>query len=155
MFTLLSDFGPWNWFFLVVALFVLDTIVPGAHFLWFRVAAVVVGILALATGISWQWQLVAFGGFSVFAAVCLQRYVQRDAVSDLPDLNARGHQYLGRSLVVEEAIECGRGKVRVGDTLWSAEGADAPTGASVVVTGVRGTVLVVEPPWPRPAATRS
>ena len=46
--------------------------------------------------------------------------------------------------VVEEAIECGRGKVRVGDTLWSVEGSDAPVGASVTVTGARGTALVVE-----------
>jgi membrane protein implicated in regulation of membrane protease activity len=50
--------------------------------------------------------------------------------------------------VVEQAIENGRGKVRVGDTLWSAEGPDAPAGTRVTVTGTRGTVLVVEP---RPA----
>jgi membrane protein implicated in regulation of membrane protease activity len=34
--------------------------------------------------------------------------------------------------------------VRVGDTLWSAEGEDAPQGATVEVTGVNGTVLVVQ-----------
>jgi inner membrane protein len=67
LFALIPDFGPWNWFFLVVALFILDTIVPGVHFLWFRFAAVGVGVLALATGIAWQWQLVAFGIFSVIA----------------------------------------------------------------------------------------
>jgi membrane protein implicated in regulation of membrane protease activity len=52
---------------------------------------------------------------------------------------------VGRSLVVEQAIENGRGKVRVGDTLWSAEGPDTPAGASVTVTGTKGTVLVVRP----------
>jgi membrane protein implicated in regulation of membrane protease activity len=63
--------------------------------------------------------------------------------SDLPDLNERALQYLGRSLVVEEAIENGRGKVRVGDSVWQAEGPDAPAGSRVKVTGARGTVLVV------------
>jgi hypothetical protein len=66
------------------------------------------------------------------------------AISDLPDLNVRGQQYIGRSLVVEQAIQNGRGKVRLGDTLWSVEGPDAPAGSNVTVTGVRGTVLVVE-----------
>jgi membrane protein implicated in regulation of membrane protease activity len=145
MFALFSGYGPWNWFFLVVALFVLDAIVPGVHFLWFRLAAVSVGALTFATGIGWQWQLVAFGAFSVIAALWVRRYVQPNVVvSDVPDLNVRGQQYVGRSLVVEEAIECGRGKVRVGDTLWSAEGIDAPAGTTVKVTGARGTVLTVE-----------
>ena len=142
---LFSGFGPWNWFFLVVALFILDTVVPGVHFLWFRMAAVGTGVLALATGIAWQWQIVVFGIFSVAAALWVRRFAQPDVLeSDLPDLNARGRQYIGRLLVVEEAIECGRGKVRVGDTLWPAEGPDAPVGASVTVTGARGTALVVE-----------
>ena len=66
------------------------------------------------------------------------------AVSDLPDLNVRGQQYIGRSLVVEQAIQNGRGKVRVGDSMWAAEGPDAPAGSRVTVTGTRGTVLVVE-----------
>jgi hypothetical protein len=66
------------------------------------------------------------------------------ADSDLPDLNIRGQQYIGRSLVVEQAIQNGRGKVRVGDSLWAAEGPDTPAGARVTVTAARGTVLVVE-----------
>jgi membrane protein implicated in regulation of membrane protease activity len=142
---LVSGFGPWNWFFLVVALFLLDLIVPGVHFLWFRIAAAATGVLALATSVAWQWQIVAFGIFSVAAALWVRRYAQPDVVkSDVPDLNARGRQYIGRSFVVAEAIEWGRGKVHVGDTLWAAEGPDAPVGASVTVTDARGTTLVVE-----------
>ena len=145
MFELIVGYGPWNWFFLVVALFVLDTIVPGVHFLWFRLAAVGVGVLAFATGIGWRWQFVAFAIFSIIAALWVRRYMQPSVVvSDSPDLNMRGQQYVGRLFMVEEAIECGRGKVRVGDTLWSAEGPDAPAGTTVAVTGARGTVLVVE-----------
>jgi membrane protein implicated in regulation of membrane protease activity len=46
--------------------------------------------------------------------------------------------------VVEQAIQNGRGKVRVGDTLWPAEGADMPAGAEVKVIAAKATVLVVE-----------
>lgn len=145
LFDIVWGFGAWNWLYLVVALFLLDLVIPGGHFLWFRFAAVGVGILGLATGIAWQWQVVAFSVFSVIAALCVRKYVQPDLVTcDVPDLNTRSQQYVGRLFVVQDAIECGRGKVRVGDTIWSAEGPDAPAGAKVTVTGVQGTVLVVE-----------
>jgi membrane protein implicated in regulation of membrane protease activity len=137
-------FGVWDWFILAVLLFVLEFALPGVHFLWFGVAAVVVGLLALATGLTWPYQVIAFGIIAVLTVFAVRRYVRPDvSKSDLPDLNERALQYLGRSLVVEEAIENGRGKVRVGDSVWQAEGPDAPAGSRVKVTGARGTVLVV------------
>ena len=39
--------------------------------------------------------------------------------SDQPDLNQRGAQLAGRSAMVVEAIENGRGKVRIGDTSFN------------------------------------
>jgi len=64
--------------------------------------------------------------------------------SDEPDLNSRAAQLIGRVLTVAEPIEGGRGKVHAGDTLWLAEGPDAPAGANVRVIATRATVLVVE-----------
>jgi len=142
---LLYTLGPWNWFILAVVLFILETMIPGVHFLWFGLAAVVVGFLALVIGVAWPWQVLAFGLISVLAVFWVRKYARPDmAISDLPDLNVRGQQYIGRSLVVEQAIQNGRGKVRVGDSTWVVEGPDAPAGARVTVTGAKGTVLVVE-----------
>ena len=43
----LSEFfwnlGAWNWFIVAVALFALESVVPGVHFVWFGIAAVIVG----------------------------------------------------------------------------------------------------------------
>ncbi len=143
---LLMGLGAWNWLILAVVLLVLETIIPGVHFLWFGLAAAVVGVLALGIGLAWPWQVLAFVVLSVAAVFWVKRVVRPDvALSDLPDLNERGRQYVGRSVLVEQAIANGRGKVRVGDTLWSAEGPDAPAGTRVMVTGTRGTVLVVKP----------
>jgi len=145
MFPMLSSLGHWNWFILAVLLFILETVVPGVHFLWFGLAAVVVGILTVATGIGWPWQLIAFGVISVLTVFWVRRFYRAEAAnSDLPDLNVRANQYIGRSLIVEQAIQNGRGKVRVGDTLWTAEGPDSPAGARVTVKEARGNVLVVE-----------
>jgi hypothetical protein len=47
--------------------------------------------------------------------------------------------------VLEEPIENGFGKVRVGDSLWRVKGGDAAAGTRARVTGTDGFVLVVEP----------
>jgi membrane protein implicated in regulation of membrane protease activity len=143
--SLLESLGAWIWLILAVVLLVLETVIPGVHFLWFGLAAVVVGVIALGVDMAWPWQVLLFVLLSVATVFWVKRFVRPDvALSDQPDLNVRGQQYVGRSVVVEQAIENGRGKVRVGDTLWSAEGPDTPAGTSVTVTGTRGTVLVVK-----------
>ncbi len=143
---LLYSLGAWNWLILAVVLLALEIVTPGVNFLWFGLAAAVVGLLAIGVGFTWPWQVLLFVALSVAVVLSVRRIVRPDvALSDQPDLNLRGRQYVGRSLVVEQAIENGRGKVRVGDTLWSAEGPDAPAGARVTVTGTRGIVLLVSP----------
>ncbi len=145
----LSEFfwglGAWNWFIVAVVLFLLETIVPGVHFVWFGLAAAIVGIAALVVDFAWEWQLIAFAIISCVTVFFVRRYAGPEmAGSDEPDLNLRAEQYVGRVVTVVEAIAGGRGKVRVGDTLWPAQGLDAPQGARVKVTGTHGTVLLVE-----------
>jgi membrane protein implicated in regulation of membrane protease activity len=64
--------------------------------------------------------------------------------SDEPDLNQRAAQLVGRVLVLADAIEGGRGRVRVGDTLWQVEGPDLPRGTEVKVAAAKATLLQVE-----------
>lgn len=140
----LSGLGAWNWLLLAVAMFALEAVVPGVHFVWFGVAATIVGFLALATGMAWQWQLVGFGLLAIASVFVARRYARSDSSpSDMPDLNMRGAQYVGRLVTVEVPFSGGRGKVRVGDSVWQAEGPDFPAGAQVRVTGAKDTVLVV------------
>jgi inner membrane protein len=148
--SMLTDFvanlGPWNWMFLAIVLIGLETIVPGVHFAWFAAAALIVGIAAVLTGISLPWQIVAFAGLAVASAFLARRYARPQMqASDEPYLNERAAQYVGRVVMVEEPISGGRGKVRVGDTLWQAEGADIAAGARVRITAARGSIFVVEP----------
>lgn len=137
--------GAWNWFIVAVLLLVLETVVPGVHFVWFGVAAAIVGIIALASGIGWELQLIIFALVAMATVFVMRRYADpASAKSDEPDLNVRGAQYIGRIFTVVEDIRQGRGKVRVGDTIWHAEGVDVPAGKRVKVVGVDGTALVVE-----------
>ena len=92
------------------------------------------------------WWLVGAGAACLLADVVIDYVWAHPTVSksDQPNLNRPAAQLVGRVLILAEAIEGGRGKVRVGDTLWPAEGPDAPEGAEVRVTAANGTVLVVE-----------
>jgi membrane protein implicated in regulation of membrane protease activity len=104
----------------------------------------VVSVIVYTTGIAWGWQLIAFALTAAICVLFIRRYATPLRMqSDEPDLNFRGQQYVGRTAVVEDAIAGGRGKIRIGDTLWTASGPDLPVGASVKVTGVEGIVLMV------------
>jgi inner membrane protein len=139
------SYGVWMWLALAAVLMTLEVVVPGVHFLWFGVAAAIVALLAWVTPFGWEWQLVVFGMLSLLTVFYGRQLGQaaNSAATDAPSLNERGHQYIGRTVVVEEAIQGGRGRVRVGDTVWQAEGPNLPAGARVTVKSVNGTVLVV------------
>ncbi len=145
MLDLLKTLGPWNWLILAALLFAIETVLPGVHLMWFGVAALIVGVLGLMTGLAWEWQLIAFAILSVITVFLARKYARSShAESDTPDLNVRGAEYVGRIVTVEEPIRGGRGKVRVGDTLWLAEGPESPSGSRVRIKGVNGTVLIIE-----------
>ncbi len=137
--------GPAVWLIIAVSLFALETVVPGIHLLWFGVAALATAAFGFATGVDWQLQVASFAVFSVIAMFMVRRYaLATGAKTDLPTLNQPGGEFHGRVVVVEEAIRGGRGKVRVGDTLWIAEGPEAPAGTRVRIKGSAGSVLMVE-----------
>lgn len=145
MIAFLSGLGAWNWLIFALILYALEAVLPGVNLIWFGTAALVVGLLVFATGITWPWQLVIFAAISICTAFAVRKFARSQVgITDAPDLNVRSHQYVGREFVVAEAIKGGRGRIRVGDTLWQAEGEDVPAGTRVRVKSVHDAVLMVE-----------
>lgn len=144
MSSLFVSLGAWNWLILAGVLFVLELLAPGIFLIWFGIAAAIVGVISLTIGIGWQGQLILFAVLAAVAVVVGRRYFRHTPDdSDHPRLNERGEQLVGRSFVLVESIENGRGKVRVGDSLWNVDGPDLPKGARVTVTGTDGSSLKV------------
>jgi membrane protein implicated in regulation of membrane protease activity len=50
---------------------------------------------------------------------------------------------IGAKGVVSQSIVNGHGKVKLGDTVWLAEGPDLESGAAFIVTDVRGITVIV------------
>jgi membrane protein implicated in regulation of membrane protease activity len=141
-----GDVEFWHWWVLAVLLILIEVLAPGTFFLWFGLAAGVVGLLLLIVpALGWQLQILIFAVLAVGAVMAGRAWFRRHPIiSDDNGLNRRGEALVGQVYVLAEAIHTGRGAVRVGDTVWRAEGPDLPKGARVRVTAVQGTVLKVE-----------
>ena len=145
----MTDFGleaHWVWVLVAVVLAVCELFVPGVLLVWFAAAAAATGLVTLATGIGLPFQLALFALFSIIAVLGgRQLYARSPVPSSDPLLNDRAARLTGRTVTVVAAIEHGEGRVRVGDSVWSARGPDCAEGAQVRITGADGNCLRVEP----------
>src|SRR5688500_14597837 len=110
---LIVSLGAWNWLILAALLFALEVTAPGIFLMWFGLAAAVVGALAFAFDLSWQWQLIWFCLLSLAAVLTVWRILRKHPLeSDRPLLNERAIQHVGKSFELADAIVAGRGSVR-------------------------------------------
>lgn len=135
---ILAELGPWNWMVLGFALLALEIVVPGFFLLWVGLAALATGALSLILWNAgfwvWQAQILAFLAMSLLAAYAGKKIMSgRADRSDQPLLNRRGDQLIGRTATLTEPIVNGRGRVKIGDTMWRVSGPDLPVGTTVRV----------------------
>jgi membrane protein implicated in regulation of membrane protease activity len=136
----------YGWWLFALVLIGAELVMPGYFMLWIGIAAAAVGVVLLAfPELSFFGQTIAFVVLAIASCWCYWRFLRpaADAPSDQPLLNRRAAQFIGRRYALESAIVNGRGKVKVGDSPWLAEGPDLPAGAEVEVVSVEGTTLIV------------
>jgi membrane protein implicated in regulation of membrane protease activity len=142
----IAALGPWFWMILAAVLFVLELVSPGIFLMWFGMAAAITGLIVFRYDISWQWQILSFGGLSLVAALFAAKYLRRNpSESERPLLNERALQLIGQSFDLVDPIVNGRGSIKAGDTVWRVEGPELPKGTRIMVVDVDGTLLKVVP----------
>ena len=142
---LLASYG---WWLLALLLIAAELVAPGYFLLWIGIAAAVMGVIMLLfPGLPFLAQAIIFAALSIAACIVYWKYIRPAAElrNDQPLLNRKGERMIGRRATVSAAIVNGRGKVRIADSVWLAEGEDCAEGAEVEVTGVHGTTLRVKP----------
>jgi hypothetical protein len=140
---LLTNYG---WWLLALVLIGAEVLAPGYFMLWIGIAAGVMGVLTLVLpGMSALMEAIVFASLAIASCAVYWRFVRplAEVRNDQPLLNRRGERMVGRRVVIVEPIVNGRGKVKVGDGAWLAEGPDLPAGQEVEVTGCEGTTLKV------------
>ncbi len=143
----ISSLDPhWFWLTAGVLLAAAEVLAPGFFLIWLSTAAIITGLLAWVLPIPVVLQTGIFAILSIALVYSVRKWVQNNPIeSSDPKLNDRGARLVGEILTVVEKIENGRGRVTVGDSVWSAQGSDAPAGSQVRVTGSDGAILIVEP----------
>lgn len=143
----------WHWLALGLMLLSLEMMLGTFDLLWVSIAA---GLTSAFTAIApdgiagWQGQLVVFAVASTALFIVGRTLFRqmRENVEEHPTLNKRMAGTLGQRGIVAEDFSGGIGRVKLGDTVWSAQsvdGANLASGAAVVVEATEGNMLKVKP----------
>jgi membrane protein implicated in regulation of membrane protease activity len=149
----LEGFTLWHWLGIGIILLTLEVAVGTFDLLWIAIGAFATALFALIAPEpigGWQGQLVFFGIVAI-AFVLSGRTIfrgLRTRPSTHPNLNDRLTKMVGEHGEAATSFDDGRGKVKVGDSVWLAEqvgGSSIAVGDKVVVAGADGTMLKVKP----------
>jgi inner membrane protein len=140
--------NPWYWIVCGAILIGLEMLLAGVFLLWIGLGAVAVGLLLVfLPELSLTWQLLLFA-VTMVASLGTGIYFHRkpNAVTDAPRLNNELQGLIGRHLIAASDFVAGVGRVRVGDTTYSALCEEiVATGDQVRVTAVESGRLRVAP----------
>ena len=134
----------WWWAIGGVILLIAEVIAPGFFLIFIGAAALATGMFTLLFGLGLELQLVLFMAYAAVAVLAGRRFYARPRGSAAPHLNDRSAQLVGRRVTVTKTIGHDGGRVRLGDSDWSARGADAAVGETVVVRRIEGNCLIVD-----------
>ena len=136
----------WLWLIGGVLLLIAEVIAPGFSLIFIGAAAIVTGLLAVLLGLGVVLQL---GLFAILAFLAVRIggrrfYASRYDYTSDPHLNDRAARMLGKVVVVVQPVDSHGGRVRVGDSEWSARGGPAAVGDRVRIVDIDGNCLKVE-----------
>jgi membrane protein implicated in regulation of membrane protease activity len=144
----------WLWLIGGVVLLIAELIAPGFSLIFIGAAGIATGLLSLALGLPVTLQLATFAVLAFLAVRVGGRrfYASRYDYSADPLLNDRAARLLGKVVMVVQAVDSHSGRVRVGDSEWSARGGPAAPGERVRIVDIEGNCLKVEPEHRLPPA---
>ena len=151
---MLDDLEPgWLWLIGGVLLLMAEILAPGFFLIFIGAAAIATGLFVVLFDLGLAPALALFAIYTALAVYVGRKvYANRPVAASVPHLNDRSAQLIGRSVPVVEAVDEHGGRVRVGDSEWTARGGPAEPGARVRVTGVEGNCLLVEAERSLPAS---
>ncbi|WP_421785815.1 NfeD family protein [Hyphobacterium sp.] len=142
----LEGLNLWWWLGIAAVLLIAELLTGTTYILWPAAAAFVTALISSFVG--WPLELAIFAGLGVLFLIFGDRFVKpRLKAGADSGLNMRATYLLGERVTVVSGFTEGRGRVRHGDTEWSAkteDGSDLAAGSSAVVAALDGTRLIVK-----------
>ena len=149
----LQGLTVWHWVGLGLVLLAIEVAVGTFDLLWVSAGAFLTALFALivpSPAGGWEGQLTFFGVVAIAFVVSGRTVFKglRTRNTSHPNLNDRLANMVGQHGRAATAFADGRGKVKVGDTVWLAELADGATineGDAVVIAAAEAGLLKVRP----------
>ncbi len=136
-----------HWLVLALVLLIAELATGTTYLLWPAVAAGVTGLIALFFPTSVYIEIGVFAGLTILLTLLGRPLVRnlRMAAENAPVLNERDKTVIGARAVAMTAFVNGAGQVKLGDSVWRAQSAEAiAAGQAVEVLSVEGTTVVVK-----------
>ena len=142
---MLDNIDPgWLWAIGGVLLLIAEVIAPGIFLVFIGAAAIATGLFTVLFDLGLAPQI---GLFVVYSAVFVMIFKRWYGQADGPAagmINEPATRLIGRTVEVVSAVDDHGGRVRVGDSEWSARGGPASPGEHVRVSSIEGNCLIVE-----------
>lgn len=137
----------WFWLTLGGLLLAAEMLGTSGYLLWSGLAAVIVGIFEWLVPVSWTTQGSLFAVLTLVCVLLWYRWMRHRETRQTPNaLNQRGSQMIGLQLTLDTTLHNRTGHVRIGDSSWRVEAEqDLPAGTPVVVVGIEGITLRIQP----------
>ncbi|CAM2773333.1 NfeD family protein [Vibrio rarus] len=146
MIELLQQLNHWHWLALGLALLCFEVLGTAGYCLWLGISALVVGLLLTLLPLGWQMQWMSFASFSMITTWLWWRYQTGKDQKDeqTTTLNKRSQSLIGQFTVLDTDFPIGKGRIKLGDTSWSAMTEhNLAAGTTVEVYKVEGIVLYI------------
>ena len=135
----------WIWAIGGLILLIAEMLAPGFFLIFIGVAAIATGIFTMLFGLGLAPQLILFVIYTAVAVLVGKRwYAQPHDGDQHHSLNDPARRIVGRVATVVADVDAHGGRVRLGDSEWSARGGPAAVGDKVSITAVDGNCLTVE-----------
>ncbi len=134
----------WLWAIGGILLLIAEVIAPGFFLVFIGAAALATGLFTVLFDLGLAPQLGLFAIYSAVFVMVLKRWYGQPDGPAAGMINEPATRLVGRTVEVVSAVDDHGGRVRVGDSEWSARGGPASPGDNVRVVSVEGNCLIVE-----------
>ena len=137
----------WLWAIGGLILLIAEVVAPGFFLVFLGVAAVATGLFTLLFDLGIAPQLTLFVVYTALAVMIGKRWYAEPETSDQAlSLNDPARRLVGRTATVVDPVDDHGGRVRLGDSEWTARGGPAAPGDRVEIITVEGNCLRVGGP---------
>lgn len=145
---ILAQMNSWHWLAVGLILLALELLGTAGYCLWLGISALLISTLLIFIPMSWQLQWIAFAAFCLITTwLWWRRQFRSDKKEDAErSLNQKQKQLIGQTARVEEDVEPGTFRLKIGDSTWTARTHQPiKAGTLVTITEIDGIILTVKP----------